>query len=357
MADKKIKKVYVYMYERMGGCQLYRQLSPNMLLGQYFPDEYHIKFHNNLSMITDEELKTFDLVCFHKGLMNTDQFKRIKDFGIQTVVDFDDFWALPSNHLMYKFSQKEKSQELLTYMLQYFDAVTCSTERLAKEVRKHNGNVWVLPNAIDPTWPQYEIKKTFYPKVGIGWIGGMCHLPDIAMLKDLPGKLYWNADTIDKYILQLFGYEKGNIFEQYAAIMSDLGKYPLDLIPPRDGLNYTQFYNSIDIALIPLRKDKFNSLKSELKVVEAGFFKKAIICSDVHPYRGIIKHGHNALVVKKDKDWFTHCRTLINDEDLRNELGQNLYDTVKDDFDQRNLVAKRKVVYDTIIANGKKSIT
>ena len=42
---------------------------------------------------------------------------------------------------------------------------------------------------------------------------------------------------------------------------------------------YANNYNLFDVSLAPLVKSEFNGNKSQLKVIEAGFHKKALIAS------------------------------------------------------------------------------
>ena len=47
---------------------------------------------------------------------------------------------------------------------------------------------------------------------------------------------------------------------------------------------YYQQYNHVDILLAPLIENHFNSVKSNLKFVEAGFAKIPIIATNFGPY-------------------------------------------------------------------------
>jgi len=337
------------MYQQVNGCALYRQLAPHDELAR--SHDFRIEITNVIETMDDEKLKSFDLIQFHKNLLEITTFHRIKKLGIKTIADFDDYWVLPSNHLLYGFSKKQNSERIHIGMLRQFDYVSASTERLAKECRKYNDNVYVFPNSINPEKNQYHVAPTLSTPVRIGWIGGACHLPDIQLLKKLPHKLYWDHDVKDIYELQLFGYAPGGIKDHYANILNGDEKYPLTMFRQEDAYTYTQFYNYTDIILVPLVKDKFNSMKSELKIVEAGFFSKPVICSDVHPYKDLLIHGKNALIVKNKNDWFRYAKQLILEPELRLELGKNLHDTVKDKFDLRKTTEYRAEVYRDII-NG-----
>ena len=44
--------------------------------------------------------------------------------------------------------------------------------------------------------------------------------------------------------------------------------------------SYATNYNMFDVSLAPLKESTFNRVKSQLKVIEAGFHKKALIAQD-----------------------------------------------------------------------------
>lgn len=115
---------------------------------------------------------------------------------------------------------------------------------------------------------------------------------------------------------------------------------------------YATHYNNIDVCLAPLIDRKFNELKSNLKVIEAGFFKKPIIVSEMHPYIEDIKHGENAFQVKhkrNHKDWYKFIKRLVENPDLREDMGNKLYETVKDKYDLNKVTEKRRDLYKKIV--------
>jgi hypothetical protein len=100
--------------------------------------------------------------------------------------------------------------------------------------------------------------------------------------------------------------------------------------PATDVLNYGTFYDNINISLIPLRDNRFNSMKSNLKMLEAGFKKKSVIVSHVNPYIGLIEHSWNCLSVKHKNDWYKNMKALIDSKDLRETLAEQLYEDVQE---------------------------
>jgi glycosyltransferase involved in cell wall biosynthesis len=93
-------------------------------------------------------------------------------------------------------------------------------------------------------------------------------------------------------------------------------------------------------------------MKSQLKVIEAGFYKKALIASNVGPYTIDLKHAlnqgkftdGNALLVNETNnhsDWAKYIKKLVDNPNLITDLGERLYETVKERYDL-NLVTKTR---------------
>jgi glycosyltransferase involved in cell wall biosynthesis len=125
--------------------------------------------------------------------------------------------------------------------------------------------------------------------------------------------------------------------------------------------SYATNYNTFDVSLAPLVDSLFNGNKSQLKVIEAGFHKKAIIASDVDPYtidlisavdNGVLNNKGNALLVnpkRNHKDWAKHMKRLIENPNMIEDLGNRLYETVKDKYSLKNVCNDRVQFFKTII--------
>ena len=83
--------------------------------------------------------------------------------------------------------------------------------------------------------------------------------------------------------------------------------------------SYAKNYAKFDVSLAPIMNHMFNRVKSQLKVIEAGFYKKALIASNIGPYTIDLKHAMkngqftdgNALLVdevKNHSDWAKHIK-------------------------------------------------
>jgi glycosyltransferase involved in cell wall biosynthesis len=125
--------------------------------------------------------------------------------------------------------------------------------------------------------------------------------------------------------------------------------------------SYASNYNYFDVSLAPLVESVFNANKSQLKVIEAGFHKKAIIASETNPYtldlvnsieNGIFNNKGNSLLVstkKNHKQWAQHMKKLIENPSMIEDMGNRLYETVKDKYSLKNVCKDRVQFFKTII--------
>ena len=120
----------------------------------------------------------------------------------------------------------------------------------------------------------------------------------------------------------------------------------------RDIQTYGELYNEIDVAIVPLKENNFNACKSELKIVEAGWMKKAVICSRVSPYQQWIKHGVNGILVNPSRnniDWFVAIRRMALNPNMAEDMGAALHETIKENFDIDKHNRTRADLYKSLI--------
>ena len=119
--------------------------------------------------------------------------------------------------------------------------------------------------------------------------------------------------------------------------------------------SYAKNYSKFDVSLSPIKNTMFNRMKSQLKVIEAGFYKKALIASDLGPYTIDLKHclkngefvDGNAMLVNENRnhsDWAKYIEKLVKNPNLAKDMGERLYETVKDKYDN-NIVTKTRAEF------------
>ena len=130
----------------------------------------------------------------------------------------------------------------------------------------------------------------------------------------------------------------------------------------KDVTEFARHYRNIDVLFAPLDCNNFNEVKSELKFIEAGFTKTAVIATNFGPYtigsNSMIKFGGeidlngNCILIderKKHKDWRKAIIKLVSNPELVTRLQNNMYETVKDKYDIKNVTKNRAEWYKSII--------
>jgi glycosyltransferase involved in cell wall biosynthesis len=341
------------------GCSFYRLEMPNAYLGDNYT-EFDYVCVDNIANVNDEDLKTVDIWLFNRlwcqGTLDQIRgvYKALTAFGAKVILDLDDYWVLESGHIMYRHYLSTKLDEQIREHIRLADHVTTTTEHLAQKIRLLNRNVTILPNEPYEAYQQYQANPDEEPekdKFKIGWFGGAQHQEDIALVEHSFGLLAHDHSLDGKYKIYLGGWNENPVYVDYERMLSCNGKNAnYGRIQAADIYSYVGGYNFINATIAPLRDTKFNRLKSELKVVEAGWMGKAIIASETIPYTDILVHGHNGLVIpygKKDA-WYKAVKRFINEPDYARSLAVQLSKDVRERFDISKTAERRAELYRSI---------
>jgi glycosyltransferase involved in cell wall biosynthesis len=402
-------KVLVHPSDRTG-VGYFRSTRPHIALEDMYPDDFHVDIDYDPRYDDEEFLKQYDIIHYHRTFGPYEQMsattETLKRLGIKGIMDLDDYWSPGTHHPAYLIIKQNGLDKKLVENIKVAEYVMTTTPIFAKEMNKFNKNTLVIPNAIDPSEKQFIHNPEPSERIRIGWLGGSSHLKDLEILKGVVSRLK-SEGLIDKVQFVLCGFDtRGTItsineetkeqstrkilphesvWTKYEEIFTDnystispeykafLLKFSKDEWP--DVANeayrrvwtkpintYASNYNLFDISLAPLEENIFNKVKSQLKVIEAGFHKKALIAQNYGPYQvdcieayergGTINPKGNAFLidsVKNHKDWFEQLKRLIKNPQLINQLANNLYDTVKDTYSLESVTKLRAETYKKLL--------
>lgn len=117
---------------------------------------------------------------------------------------------------------------------------------------------------------------------------------------------------------------------------------------------YAQVLDETDIVIAPLADNEFNRMKSNLKQVECWTRKLPIVCSDIPPYNVHGRHMENCVLIPAEKNahkyWKKYLKKLILDADLRKQLGEQLYEDFKVEYNLADVTKKRAEFYKAVVA-------
>jgi glycosyltransferase involved in cell wall biosynthesis len=181
---KKIK-VLVVPSDRTG-VSYYRSTNPHLNLETQYPELFHVDIDYEPQLNDDAWLKQYDIIHYHRTIGPYEQMpallEKLDSLGIVTIMDLDDHWSPGPHHPAYRIIKNLKLDEKILANLRVAKNITTTTPIFAQEMSKINKNVFVLPNAIDPTESQFIPNLEPSDKIRIGWLGGSCMTPDTEIL-------------------------------------------------------------------------------------------------------------------------------------------------------------------------------
>jgi len=370
-------------------------------------EDFHVDIDYEPKINDYNYWRQYDIVHFHRTIgqdydNSVSLIQKLNSLGIVTIMDLDDYWLPTKEHPVHQMVLQMKLHEKIMANLKAAGHVTTTTSVFAKEISKFNKNVYILPNAINPKESQFNVNPEPSDKLRFGWLGGSSHLHDLKLLDGTINKLSQHKDKFSMYLCgfdtrgtvteinQQAGEQKQRdikpeetVWARYEEIFTDNYKtvdpkhkeflmsfndeeYVSDVLPfynriwTKPVTSYATNYKWFDVSLAPIKNHIFNRVKSQLKVIEAGFHKKAIIASNIGPYTIDLKHGlkngeftdGNALLVdeaRNHSDWAKYMKKLIDNPNWAYDLGQRLYETVKDTYDLNKVTKDRAELYKSLI--------
>ena len=389
------------------GVGRYRSIAPHITLQNEYGSDFHVDIEFSPSFEDLNFWKNYQIVHFHRSIghdldMSVEFIPVLNNMGIITICDIDDYWMPSTEHPLHELIKREKINEKIIANLKVARYVTTTTSYFADEIKKINPNVVILPNAIDPNEAQFKEKTEESERVRVGWLGGSSHLHDLMLLDGMVAKL---KDVQDKLQFVLCGFDTRGIMTEINPQTGEKKQRPIkpietvwydyekiftnnySIVTPKykDYLmefsqnkyenedsesylrvwtkpvtSYAKNYSKFDISLAPIKQHTFNKLKSQLKIIEAGFYKKAIIASDFGPYTIDLKHAMkngeytdgNALLVsdaRNHSDWAKYIKKLVDNPNMRIDMGERLYEHVSQRYTLSIVTKTRAEFYKSIV--------
>jgi glycosyltransferase involved in cell wall biosynthesis len=399
-------KILVVPSDRTGVGK-FRSVDPHIFLQTQYPDDFHVDIVYDIPMNDLNFFKDYQIVSFHRSISpdfekSQEVIQKLNELGIATVADIDDYWMPGKEHPIHDMIVVNKINEKIVANLKAAKYVSTTTPLFADEISKFNKNVVVFPNAINPNESQFKEPTPESDRVRVGWLGGSSHLHDLQLLDQSFSKLIKLSDKL-QYVLcgfdtrgtvteinaQTKEHKKRNILphetvwaqyekiftQNYEIVSEDYKKYLLNYsqeeFPNENSESYVRVwtkpvqsyaknYSKFDVSLAPIKNHMFNRMKSQLKVIESGFYKKALIASNLGPYTIDLKHclnngnfvDGNALLVDENRnhsDWAKFIEKLVKNPNMIKDMGERLYETVKDKYDLNIVTKQRAEFYKSIV--------
>lgn len=222
-------------------------------------------------------------------------------FNTRIIYDFDDAIYL-----------KPHVQPSLNQILKVSRVVIAGNDQLATYARKYNKRVVVIPTVVDTDLYQIpkEVRHPGNDRLIIGWIGSDVNHPD--NVKILYPVLNWLGEHYrEKVVLRVLASEPLKIKT----------KLTVEFIPWT--LNgYLSELQKFDIGLMPLRDTSWNKGKCGFKLIQYMAVGSPVIASPMGINKQIVIDGETGYLAENSEEWQIKIARLINDEDLRIQMGQ-----------------------------------
>lgn len=190
------------------------------------------------------------------------------------------------------------------------DTVIAANEYLAAYARQFSDKVLRVPTAIDLDLycRPYTTHRNEEPV--IGWIGTPWNLEYLRLLRAPLRRLRGSHDFVLTLITDPLGARDLNLPEDI----------PLRVLPWRLD-KFTENLASFDIGVCPLPDTPWTRGKSGYKVLEYMAMRIPPVASPVGELAHIVTHGEDGLLAATEDEWFTSLRTLIDQPELRERIG------------------------------------
>jgi ubiquinone biosynthesis O-methyltransferase len=297
------------------------------------------------------------LILFRAGMSpNLDTIvRRFRELDIPVVSDVDDLVFEPES-VCHVDEIKSWSDGLRDeYMngvkrykqtLERCDFATCTTEFLANRIRASGKKCFVIPNTINKV--QYELAEAICKKSGkkdkkirIGYFSGTStHDRDFLEAAEALVEILQRHKNVELHIIGLL------------HLPSELSKLGARIVRKSfmPYLEMLRYLSRMDINTAPLEQgNPFNEGKSELKIFEPALVSVPTIASKIDSYSKCISDGENGFLAGSKKEWIEKLSLLIENEELRANMGINAKHDFVNRFYMENVIDDVLKVYDEIV--------
>jgi len=201
-------------------------------------------------------------------------------------------------------------------MVKGSDVVTVGNQFLKNEVLKVDPvkKIFVIPTCIDTNLYPQKKKMSNPPEIILGWIGTKGNLKYLKKLEPVFETICQRFPQVKLKIVSNDFYESHRlpIIKKFWRLEDENE----DLI-------------SFDIGLMPLNDDLWSRGKCGLKIIQYLSVGVPVVCTPVGINSDIVKDGENGFWAANEQEWVARLSTLIQNPDLRYQMGLKGIETVE----------------------------
>jgi len=230
-------------------------------------------------------------------------------------------------------------------------------ELLARGIQEEK--IVIVPNGVDvrafaPGPPNVDLQRRLdlQNKIVMGYIGSFFHYEGLHLLVQAMAGLA--AEFPD---LRLLLVGKGEVTPILKKIAQDQGIIDKVLFPGRIAhAEISEYYRLCDFMVLPRMDTRETRLVTPLKPLEIMGMGKPLLASDIGGHREIVTEGANGLLFKSEnvRDLIAKCRGLIENKDMRLDLGARGRKWVEENRDWSVLVQSYIKIYESLTSSSRR---
>ncbi|PID52802.1 MAG: hypothetical protein CR972_00090 [Candidatus Moraniibacteriota bacterium] len=294
----------------------------------------------------DKYVDKFSVFIFHRTLYTdsiVEMIEKIKKVQKTIIFETDDLVYDPKylHHMDYykKMNVLEKKLyengvggEILRD--DYVKIATTTTHFLSDKLKEFNKTVFIVPNRLsvkDVTYAQSALreKRNNEKEVRLGYFSGtISHNKDFATITDALVRIMEKYGYVRLFLVGPLDIDN-ILVQKFSKRIVQLPYVPRK----KHFVNIAQ----CDINLAPLeRNNPFCEAKSELKFFEAGIVKVPTVAVANHTFSQVIVDGVDGYVASGKEEWVEKLSQLIEDRDMRQNIGEKAYQKVLQQYTTQN---------------------
>jgi glycosyltransferase involved in cell wall biosynthesis len=312
-----MKIIFLTHYSDQGHRFRVEQYFPFLIAHQVEPKWQPLSGSWKERLLIYRQLPSFDVVCIQRRLLSPFEFSWIRKKSSKILFDLDDA-------IMYRSSRSPHPHSLsrwlkFRWMVKGSDVVTVGNQFLKGEVLKvdRQKKVFVIPTCIDTNLYPQKKKISNRPEIILGWIGTKGNLRYLKKLEPVFETLHQRFPQVKLKIVS-------NDF--YDSLSLPVVKKPWKLEDENTDLI------SFDIGLMPLNNDLWSRGKCGLKIIQYLSVGVPVVCTPIGINSDIVQEGKTGFWATNHQEWVDRLSTLIQNPDLRHQMGLKGIETVEREY-------------------------
>jgi glycosyltransferase involved in cell wall biosynthesis len=267
---------------------------------------------DKVSMLTS--LRKYDVVYLQKKLLSPFEARWLRLSARRLIYDFDDAIYGRDDHAP-TFECKTREARFRR-IVRSADRVAAGNRVLAEHAGPYNRDVAIIPSAVETRGiPVHVYRREVKPFV-IGWAGGKGNLHHLTLLESVLQRLSKEFDIQLKVLCD----------DSLAMSGVSVCHEPWSLA------NQEAVIATFDAGVMPLPRNPWTEGKCGYKALQYMAAAVPAVCSDVGSNRDLIRHGEEGFVLGSIEEFYPSLRTLIEDPELRREMGARARKRVEAEF-------------------------